>query len=206
MEFGQFRDKENVNVNMNHKTSARCVLRLKMTRRYFTILVNLIVPMAFICGVSLTSFALDPVQELGERLNLLITLILTVVAFQYTVFEKLPNVPYLTYIHKYTLLSYCFLSALMLENAWGRYIGEELDKEVFMQLFITLFIVYQLAFAISAVYIRLDELKKLEMNSDEIENEVNFSREVLHFDYTKAIQNDICSDKNTMKYAFTAFR
>ena len=155
-----------------------------MKRRYFTILLNIVIPMAFICGLSLTSFALNAEEELGDRLNLLITLILTVVAFQYTVFEKLPNVAYLTFIHRYVLISYSFLSALMIENALGRYIGEELDKYIFMKIFIALFVFYQGSFAVYAIYVRLEELKKLEMNSDEIEAEVNFSREMLHFDCT----------------------
>ncbi len=93
--------------------------------------------MACISLLGLTSFALTE-DDLGDRLNLLITLILTAVAFGVIVTASLPNVPYLTYLDKYILCQYMFLVFLMGETSllhreghdWG--ITREADGVVFV--------------------------------------------------------------------------
>eukprot|EP01084_Bolivina_argentea_P074074 134400_1 len=110
-------------------------LRLKVKRRWKVFISNVILLMACIYVLALTAFSLnyeqcqvpseptpaptvdsqatteepeDEGSDLGDRLNMLITLILTAVAFSYAVFDSLPNVPYLTYMDKYILSCYFF--------------------------------------------------------------------------------------------------
>ncbi len=77
------------------------------------VLVSVQQPATFL---GLSSFTLDEADQ-GERLNLAITVLLTQVAFQYIVFEKLPRIPYLTFMHKYIIFSFAFTCAIVFESA-----------------------------------------------------------------------------------------
>merc|ERR1719242_1840150 len=87
-------------------------VRFKMRRKWQVYIYNIIIYFMVITFLSLTCFALD-VEDIGERLNLAVTILLTLVAFQHTVFAKLPNIPYLTFLHKYIILSFIFVCAVI---------------------------------------------------------------------------------------------
>ena len=126
-------------VSRSKSSYAMIVLRLKVKRRWKVFFANIVFIMACISFLGLTSFALTE-EDLGDRLNLLITLILTAVAFGVIVTASLPNVPYLTYLDKYILCQYMFLVFLMGETALLRRghdedavgITQEGDKVVFV--------------------------------------------------------------------------
>merc|ERR1712087_506041 len=147
--------------------------------------------MMCISVLALTAFSLGA-DDLGDRLNLLITLILTAVAFSYVVFDSLPNVPYLTYMDKYILGSYGFLVALMIGSALIRqdWYTDEVDGIVFWMALIWL-VLYNVGFSVYGWYLRQDETLKLAYSSDEVEKEVNLSRPGLRFDYTKRMRSGI---------------
>jgi len=135
----------------------------------------------------LTSFSMPGIDNLGSRLNFLITLILTTVTFTFIVFENLPNVSYLTYMDKYVLFSYGYLVALMVESVLIANADLKTD-EAFFFVFFALWILYHVGFLLYAVKLRKDEQLKLFFSSDEIEQEVNIQRPSLHFDYTKRLR------------------
>eukprot|EP01083_Nonionella_stella_P284456 968401_1 len=170
---------------------AMIVLRLKVKRRWKVFLVNIMFLMACICLLALTAFSLGA-DDLGDRLNLLITLILTAVAFSYVVFDSLPNVPYLTFMDKYILGSYAFLVFLMIQTAMLRqtWFTEKMDKIVFYASIIWL-ILFNSGFLLYGWFLRQDEAEKLHYSSDQIEAEVNLSRPALRFDYTKRMRSGI---------------
>eukprot|EP00483_Globobulimina_turgida_P010902 UN10923 len=107
---------------------AMIVLRLKVKRRWKVFFFSVLLMMFCISVLALTAFSLNA-DEMGDRLSLLITLILTAVAFSFVLFDSLPNVPYLTFIDKYILGSYAFLVGLMIEAALIRMPGftEQVD-------------------------------------------------------------------------------
>jgi len=170
---------------------AMIVLRLKMKRRWKVFFANIVFLMACISLLALTAFSLDK-DDLGDRLNLLITLILTAVAFSYVVFDSLPNVPYLTFMDKYILGNYGFLVGLMIISAFMRqdWYGENWDLIIFWIALSWLF-VYNVAFGIYGRILRRDEALKLAYSSDDVEKEVNLSRPGLRFDYTKRLRAGI---------------
>ena len=99
-------------------------VRFKMKRRWKVYLYNIIFYFMVITFLSLTCFALDA-EDIGERLNLAVTILLTLVAFQHTVFAKLPNIPYLTFMHKYIILSFIFVCIVILESSLVPFINPE---------------------------------------------------------------------------------
>ena len=58
---------------------------------------------------SFVVFAMDPVEDFGDRINICLTLFLAAVAFLYVVGESLPKVPYLTLLDKLMLLAFLFI-------------------------------------------------------------------------------------------------
>merc|ERR1711879_724891 len=112
LEFG---DTSNA-LSRSKSSYSMIVLRLKVKRRWKVFFANIVFLMACISVLGLTSFALNE-EDLGDRLNLLITLILTAMAFGFIVTMSLPNVPYLTYLDKYILCQYMFLVLIMGETA-----------------------------------------------------------------------------------------
>ncbi|ETO22521.1 nicotinic acetylcholine receptor alpha 9b subunit [Reticulomyxa filosa] len=181
----------------------------KMIKGWKVFLWNIQFLMACICGLALTAFSLSGLDNLGNRLNLLITLILTAVAFTFVVFDNLPNVPYLTYMNC-VYLFVCVIQNHCLKKKKkkgqvhiifirifsridvGKRICNHFQSRFGFLLFHHLFdllILYHIAFLVYAAYVRKEEEQKLAFSSDEVEQEVNLLRPSLHFDYTKRLRS-----------------
>jgi len=133
------------NASRASSSYAMIVIRLKMKRRWQVFLWNVVFLMACICALSLTGFALNQDGDLGNRLNLLITLVLTAVAFSYVVLGELPNVPYLTLMDKYILTGYGFVVLIMIESSFLNIIGRDNDIICFY-IFVSIYILYHIFF------------------------------------------------------------
>eukprot|EP01084_Bolivina_argentea_P030440 56412_1 len=158
-------------------------IRFKMSRRWKVYFLNIIIYFMVITFLSLTCFALDT-NDIGERLNLAVTILLTLVAFQHTVFSKLPNIPYLTFLHKYIILSFIFVCVVILESSFvpiastDNTTGDNPDLveqhtnvsfDVSMGSLFTLFwICYHLFFLFRSGWHRHVQARKLVMDSDQI--------------------------------------
>jgi len=106
--------------------------------------------------------------------------LLTAVAFQDIVFEELPNVAYLTLLHKYIIVSFIFIAGVCLQTAMTAIDtgsdeeGEGVfgDYRVFdtssLGFFVFVFVTYNVWFAIDMGWKRHWESKKLYMDSEEL--------------------------------------
>eukprot|EP00484_Ammonia_sp_Unknown_P000231 CAMPEP_0197023124 /NCGR_PEP_ID=MMETSP1384-20130603/3912_1 /TAXON_ID=29189 /ORGANISM="Ammonia sp." /LENGTH=549 /DNA_ID=CAMNT_0042451297 /DNA_START=31 /DNA_END=1677 /DNA_ORIENTATION=+ len=153
-------------------------IRFKMRRKYSVYLWNVVLYMFSITLMSLSCFALSNNEIVGERMGLAVTLLLTAVAFQDVVFEELPNVAYLTLLHKYIITSFCFIAGVSVQTACTA-IGviplfeqEFFDFPGSFSVFVAIFVSYNLYFLIQAGWLRHWESKKLYMDSEELENYV----------------------------------
>ena len=100
-----------------HEASlAQMKVRLKMQRRWQVYFWNVVFFMALISGLTLCSFSVQA-EDLGERIAIIITLLLTSVAYQSNVFSTLPNVPYLTLLDKFIVTSFVFMTLVSIETA-----------------------------------------------------------------------------------------
>lgn len=93
------------------------MLHLKMCveRRLGYWIFNIVLPLFFITTVSLISFAVPP-EDVADRAGITLTVMLTLVAFKYSVADKLPQISYLTIIDAYVLLCFVLSVALMGEH------------------------------------------------------------------------------------------
>lgn len=92
---------------------SQVTMRIQLKRKaagylYRIGLYNLLLAYASVCA-----FAMNPVDDLGDRIGFLITLILSSVAFQYIVAQYLPNVSYMTVLDQYTFLVFFLICVLM---------------------------------------------------------------------------------------------
>ena len=167
------------------------IIRLKMKRRWQVFMFNVVGLMFCIEMLALTTFALDVEEDAGDRFGLAITMVLTAVVFLEVVKMSLPAVPYLTFLEKYTLAGFIFLALIMIETALVKHYDFEdpdrVDRE-FLWVLGFYFVFYQVAFIIYAIKVRKEEINKLIMDSDEIEEEVNLTRPALKWDYTKGMR------------------
>jgi len=145
--------------------------------------------MACLSFLSLTAYSVNVNSNIGTRLNLLITLVLTAVAFSYVVFDNLPKVPYQTILDKYILSCYFFMVCGMIESAIVGLIthGNHIDY-AFFWISLVAAIGYHLLFVWIAINARKKEEEKLSLSSDEVEQEVNMTRPTLQFDYRKFLR------------------
>ena len=116
--------------------------------------------------MSLATFGIHP-DEIGDRLSYVITMALTVVAFQFIISEKLPHVSYLTLLDKYNLFIFTTVLWLVIEVYLVGYFGEgvfensaNFDK-VFGWLTLILFIVGNISFIVYAYYVNDLENNKI---------------------------------------------
>lgn len=82
---------------------------LQRNPKYY--LLNIVLPMFIIVGLALYVFAL-PVENLDARLSVILTLLLTAVAFKYVVVGFLPKVSYITLLDAYVTTAYSSLACV----------------------------------------------------------------------------------------------
>lgn len=86
------------------------LLKFKVQRRYPYYVKRIGLILAILSFASLWSFSID-LEFIGERLAFVVTLILSIVAFQFTINDSLPIVSFLTFFDKYIL---CMFAVLIL--------------------------------------------------------------------------------------------
>lgn len=77
---------------------------------------NIVLVLFLITLMAAYTFSID-VTDAASRLELNFTLVLTSVAFKYTVSSYLPRITYLTLMDKYVLATFVFLGVVGFENA-----------------------------------------------------------------------------------------
>jgi hypothetical protein len=93
------------------------VVALSVRRRPSYWLFSVIVPTLLCTAVGFDVFLMDPVDHHTDRMSLVVTLLLTVVAVRFTLGEKLPNLPYLTFLDRWLLFLFVVLISLAFECA-----------------------------------------------------------------------------------------
>jgi len=131
---------------------------------------------------SVCTFALNPVDGLGDRIGFLITLILAAVAFQFIVSQYLPNVSYLTILDQYTFLVFSLCCALL---GIVSYVGiAEMSDEkrlevdrMTLYIYLTTLTVLQIFFMIYGYTKRKEQLRHLEYGEMDL-NKINYDAKI----------------------------
>eukprot|EP01084_Bolivina_argentea_P116679 207270_1 len=114
--------------------------RIQVNRKWKGIVYRIIVWMFMLGLLSWTTFGID-YQSIGDRMGFSMTMVLTVVAFQFVISNELPKVNYLTFLDKYNLFIFgyvvliCFESVITGWHGSGasikcmKYLEDDVDSE-----------------------------------------------------------------------------
>merc|ERR1712060_679665 len=76
---------------------------------------NVMCVMAVICFICFFAFAI-PSEELGDRLNVVLTMVLAAIAFKLVIGDALPKVPYVTVMDVYLNSLFAIMVLVSIEN------------------------------------------------------------------------------------------
>eukprot|EP00457_Paulinella_chromatophora_P008493 gb/GEZN01008528.1/.p1 GENE.gb/GEZN01008528.1/~~gb/GEZN01008528.1/.p1 ORF type:complete len:433 (-),score=30.95 gb/GEZN01008528.1/:85-1383(-) len=92
-------------------------IRLKVVRMWYGYAFRVILPLVVLASISFAAFGFDVNDGRGDRISFLVTLLLTMTAFQFSIQVLLPQVSYLTAIDWFIQTCFIFL-AIMLAESW----------------------------------------------------------------------------------------
>ena len=133
-------------------------------RKYTYFLTNIVFMMFLISLLSFTTFFVKP-ENIGDRLSVILTLLLTAVTFKFVVSQSLPPVSYLTVLDWYVLSSVIFIFSVAIENSIVARIKRKSYRAIFdrgaWSASIVLFILMHLYFVVKVVYVLRDVRRAL---------------------------------------------
>ena len=100
------------------KGRAKYTITLPMLRRHRFYVTNVMAIMSAICFLAFTSFALAT-EQLAERSSIVLTLLLTAVAFKLVISDSIPKVGYFTVMDYYMNGMFVLLFVISIENGIG---------------------------------------------------------------------------------------
>ena len=115
--------------NVGSKVWSRCTLRIALRRHTFWYKAKVLSVTAIIVLWSLSVFLLNP-TDFSDRMGILLTLFLTLIAFMFTVNDRLPRVSYLTAFDYIMTASYALLFLSALETSLVFAIAQRYDEAV----------------------------------------------------------------------------
>jgi hypothetical protein len=148
--------------------TVRPVLDLQMTvrRKSMNYIWNFILPLFLIVLMTFSVWAIE-VGEIGDRLGVSVTMVLTAIAMKLQVSDKLPSISYTTFIDQYVTTSFVFIFLIVAENAMIMLVDEEERENVDSMCFwiiLGVFLLGNLIFLGRGTWIQLQSSRR--MNSD----------------------------------------
>ena len=137
--------------------------------------------------MDLAAYSIDCSDDLGERLGYIVTLVLSFVAFSDTLFQQIPNVPYLTFLEQYVLFNYLFTTVTLIQTAVSSWTGtceDDANNIWWAGVLFMAFIIEHIGFICAAFSKRSYELRKLIMPREQIEREIASKKDSLYLKYT----------------------
>lgn len=101
-------------VNESGRSCAYIAVQVTRRPRFYTL--NVILINFMLCTLTFTVYAF-PVDDLGSRADIILTLLLTVMAFKFTIGDLIPHVAYFTFLDLYLFIGIAFLSCVFVECA-----------------------------------------------------------------------------------------
>jgi hypothetical protein len=101
---------------------------MTVDRRMGFYTLNVIFPVYLLVNLSFTSFIIEPL-ELADRLDVTLTLLLTLVALKFVIVQYLPTTSYVTYLDKYVLCSFVFVTMVAIQNVIIYWLISDVVKE-----------------------------------------------------------------------------
>jgi len=120
--------------------------KMEVSRNYIFYITNVLSIMCCLVLMAGVSFAI-PRDDIGDRASVVVTLILTAVAFRFSTNSSVPKVSFLTFLDRYMFSAFGFLSFILLENAVIFKISDDNKEElelIFMLLIGVFWVLYNI--------------------------------------------------------------
>lgn len=117
------------------KRRGRFVIEIPIERKPDYYVKNVMCVMAVICFICFFAFAI-PSEDLGDRLSVVLTMVLTAVAFKLVIGDALPKISYFTVMDIYLNALFIIMVAVAVENFLvsalfrGNYVSENVDDKL----------------------------------------------------------------------------
>lgn len=102
-----------------YDNKTHCQFDMPIERKSSFYLVNVVFPLMVVTGLGLTAFSIE-LDDLSSRLSVILTLLLSAVAFKYVINQYIPNISYITVLDAYIMLSYGLFFVAAFESAMMR--------------------------------------------------------------------------------------
>jgi len=145
---------------------------------------NIIWPMMMLTGLSLFVFAID-ISDISSRLGYLVTLLLTIVAFQNSVQDQLPDLPIMTLLDKFVMVSFGFISTVIGQTVFltlNDY--NDTHDDIFLAMFILAWIAIHALMFYYVSNCKAEEREKLKQTSRELAPSDTYDALVTHENQT----------------------
>lgn len=109
---------------------SQLVVEFKLARQWQPFVWRIVLFVAMLLNSSLLVFGMDPISDFSDRLGFLFTLLLTLVAFEYSIQDLLPAVPYITLLESYMLGCTLWIFAVVVETGAVKMLPHILSHEV----------------------------------------------------------------------------
>lgn len=148
------------------------IINVKLSRYWLSVIIQQLLVIFLSSLLTFVGLRID-IQEdgLADRVSFTLTLLLTVVLFD----SGADHRSYLTFMDKYTLTTYAFLTMMMVENALEAEIEDDAGRAALHWMAVVLFVLYNGVFVRYAWQVRSKELRKLTMGYAEVEEYVSAS-------------------------------
>lgn len=161
----QFREHDK-SLSAEGKIYQRLDLYVVVYRQVQNFVVAVVIPTALLCAASLSVFSLDVVDRPGDRLSVLTTIVLAIVANSYVSSERLPHVDYNTWADKVLLSLSLFVYFVILETSICAHLESREADTVLAYVFLVAFLIIMAVMFWSALGLH----KKRQFN-DSVERE-----------------------------------
>jgi len=141
-------------------------------RKYGYYMWNVFLPLFLITLMSVTTFVV-PLHEVAERCGVILTLLLTSVAFKFVVGQDLPKISYNTFLDTYVLVSFIVLTFIALGVAFVGFLDEHGYKDdavktdrAILNISVGAFVIWHISAFVAAVH-KIRQRKNRDMGPSE---------------------------------------
>jgi len=125
------------------KTYPMLVFSVHVTREWGYYFWNVFLILFFLVTMSGAAFSM-PADQPSNRLSVVITLVLTAVAFKSSISQNIPKISYNTFVDTYSFYCTCFLGLVVLENSVVPYINAENADSIFIAVVVVMWGMFNL--------------------------------------------------------------
>lgn len=141
------------------------VINVKLSRYWLPVILQQLLVIFLSSILSIVGFFIEVEEGPGDRMAYTLTLLLTVVLFD----TGAEQTSYLTFMDKYTLTTYAYLTMMLVENAVESMIDPDGIAYIILHVVaVVLFVLYNAVFVWYAWRVRSKELRKLTMGYCEV--------------------------------------